>query len=104
LQRGQIKKGSDQLKSPGDTLTTYPVAMAPGNISAQEKDFTAIRFHEPGYYIKQGRLAGTVRADDTQYLTFVELKAKMIDGHQPTERFGNIFYFKSCNHFTITPS
>jgi hypothetical protein len=61
-----------------------------GNIGPFKKDLPAIRLFKPGDQIEQGRLSGSVWADQANDFAFTNLEADIIDRHQIAKLFSEI--------------
>src|SRR5207302_10584137 len=61
------------------------VRAQPGDLLAEQPDLAGVGFEEAGDDVEQGRLAGTVGADQAEDLAVVDREADVVDRLHPAE-------------------
>jgi len=73
------------LEGAGDPKPGMPVGRAPGDVLAAQADPAAVGFQEAADDIEEGRLAGSIGADQAEPLSFEDVERNPGQGLQAAE-------------------
>ena len=83
-----VQEQTERLERAGDTAARDPVRVEPDDRLPLEDDLAAVRRVDAGDQVEERRLAGAVRPDDADDLTFVHDEVEAVDAGQAAERLG----------------
>ncbi|MGY3651822.1 hypothetical protein ACVWW2_007113 [Bradyrhizobium sp. LM4.3] len=81
----EIAEDAAELERARDAFGGQPLRRETRDVLTFEVNCPGVRPIEPGHEIEQGRLAGTVRADDADQLALGEVEIDGVDGGQAAE-------------------
>jgi hypothetical protein len=88
LQDGKISEERVHLKGSANAQFGNFVGLMAGYIGPIKDHLTSGRREYPGNQIKEGGLAGPVRANEAHYLPFIDIHVKLVDRRQTAKSFG----------------
>jgi hypothetical protein len=89
VQHGEARERPHDLERPRQTESADRVRLEAEHRAAAEADLAGIGREEPGEEIERGRLAGAVRADETDHLAFGDVEVERGHGLDTTEALGD---------------
>src|ERR1700724_3124644 len=96
------------LKHHAEALARDLVRGKAGDVFALENDIARGRAFDAHDRLHRGRLAGTVGADQTEYLAGAQIEVEVLDGGEATEALGQAADFENGSvadsiHYCRTP-
>src|SRR6476619_360252 len=85
FQDREAAKQADTLERPRQTRSGDPMRLPARNVIPIRLDPAGGRRRDPGNYIDQGRLAGSIRANEAEDLAAIEAQADVVERTQLEE-------------------
>src|SRR5438552_3937824 len=90
VEAGHVVEEPDVLEGASDAPSRDLVGLRPGDVTAVENDSSAGWRKKSGQNVEEGRLAGTVRPDQGEDLSSLDVEADVVDRNQAAEALGQV--------------